>query len=116
MSDNVLTYSTQGVNWVELTNNSTDSVIVAATLANPTLVFEFYQGNTPVTTGVSGTLVAKMKWRKGRQQAPQTISLANIDTVQLTGVATQIDLSVSNLVGCDKVVVSVVQYPNMIGA
>lgn len=112
---NPQTYSTQGTQWIELTNNQTDVLNVVCTLANPVINLEYYLNGNPVTTGITGNLAIQMQWGNGRKQAVTNHALATTDEIKLNGVCSKLYLTASSLVGCDKIVVNATQYINNLG-
>jgi hypothetical protein len=103
--------------WVDVLNNQSNVQLdTPAFLANTVLSLEFYNGDTPVTTGISGVLTVAKQWKIGRIQAPAQYQLSGTDAIQLDGLSSRVYLSLSGLTGCDRIVVNSVQYINQIGS
>lgn len=112
---NVQTFQTWAVVSDEITNNSIMTLSLPATLANSMLAFEFYNGDTPITTNTtSGSLVVTGKYKNGRNRSVATIDLANVNEYPVLGLYSSLTFSLTNLVGCNRVVVYAVQYANII--
>lgn len=108
------TYQTNGVFSDGIANNGTMTLKIPATLANCMLAFEFYNGDTPVTTGIAGNLTATGKFKNGRNRSLGTINLATADTYPIMGVYNSLTFSLTGLTGATRVVISAIQYANII--
>jgi len=110
---NVQNFQTWAKCSIEVLNNQSNVVLeTPATLANAVLLLEFYNGDTPVTTGIAGTLSVAKQWLNGRIQPQVAYQLNATNVIQLTGLVSKVYLTLSNLVGCDKIVVNSAQYAN----
>lgn len=107
-------FQTNAVMTDTILNNQTLTIKAPATLSNAIVAFEFYQGGNPVTTGVSGSLSITGKWQNGRNRSLGTTNLATTDFTTISGLFSSFTFSLTGLVGADSVVVSVVQYSNII--
>lgn len=114
---NIQEYQTWANCSVDVLNNQSNVQLdTPATLVNTTLSLEFYNGDTPVTTGIAGTLSVAKQWKNGRIQAPVQYQLSGTDTIQISGLSSRVYLSLSALNGCDRIVVNSVQYINQTGS
>lgn len=112
---NVQTFQTWAVVSDEITNNGIMTLSLPATLANSMLAFEFYNGDIPITTNTtSGSLAITGKYKNGRNRSVATIDLANVNEYPVLGLYNSLTLSLTNLVGCNRVVVHAVQYVNIV--
>ena len=112
---NVQTFQTWAVVSDEITNNGIMTLSLPATLANSMLAFEFYNGNTPITTNTtSGSLAITGKYKNGRNRSVATIDLANVNEYPVLGLYSSLTFSLTNLAGCNRVVIYAVQYANIV--
>ena len=114
---NIQEYQTWANCLVDVLNNQSNVQLdTPATLANAVLSLEFYNGDTPVTTGIAGVLTVAKQWKNGRIQSPVQYQLNNTDAIQISGLSSRVYLSLSALNGCDRIVVNSVQYINQTGS
>ncbi len=112
---NVQEYQTWAVVSDEITNNGIMTLSLPATLANSMLAFEFYNGDIPITTNTtSGSLVVTGKYKNGRNRNVATIDLANVNEYPVLGLYSSLTFSLTNLVGCSRIVVYAAQYANIV--
>ena len=97
-------------------NNDTDiPVELPAWLANATLSFAFQLNGQYVTSNVSGLLTVKTQKDMGRIKTLKTVNLATIDNLTIPGVYSNLFFTFTNAINCDTLVISVDQFPNLIG-
>lgn len=114
---NIQEYQTWANCSVDVLNNQSNVQLdTPATLANTVLSLEFYNGGTPIATGISGVLTVAKQWKNGRIQAPVQYQLSNTDIIQISGLSSRVYLSLSGLAGCDRIIVNSVQYINQTGS
>lgn len=107
---------TNSVTKIKIKNNDVDlPAPLTAALANASLSFAFQLDGVYVTSNISGLLTVKTQKDGGRITTLKTISLATTNNTTILGVYSNLYFTLTNAIGFDTLVVSIDQYPNIIG-